>query len=280
MTQRRVLMAPNGTLSMRRQCALLAVTRSSVYYEPVVPDAEEWALMRRIDELHLQHPYFGSRMITQTLKAEGPVINRKRVQRLMRLMGLESTAPQPTTSTPAPDHPVYPYLLRGLTIARPNQVWATDITYIPMARGFAYLVAIIDWYSRRVLAWRLSNTLDTGFCIEALRDALAHFGRPTIFNTDQGSQFTAGGFTRVLRDRGIKISMDGKGRYLDNIFVERLWRSLKYEEIYLHPYDSMTEAREGIGRYFRFYNDARPHAKLGYQTPAAFYDSMPRPEAA
>ena len=186
-------MAPNGTLSMRRQCALLAVTRSSVYYEPVVPDAEELALMRRIDELHLQHPFFGSRMITQTLKAEGPVINRKRVQRLMRLMGLESTAPQPTTSTPAPDHPVYPYLLRGLTIARPNQVWATDITYIPMARGFAYLVAIIDWYSRRVLAWRLSNTLDTGFCIEALRDALAHFGRPTIFNTDQGSQFTAGG---------------------------------------------------------------------------------------
>ena len=186
-------------------------------------------------------------MITQTLKAEGPVINRKRVQRLMRLMGLESTAPQPTTSTPAPDHPVYPYLLRGLTIARPNQVWATDITYIPMARGFAYLVAIIDWYSRRVLAWRLSNTLDTGFCIEALRDALAHFGRPTIFNTDQGSQFTAGDFTRVLRDRGIKISMDGKGRYLDNIFVERLWRSLKYEEIYLHPYDSLTEAREGSG---------------------------------
>ena len=172
MTQRRVLMAPNGTLSMRRQCALLAVTRSSVYYEPVVPDAEELALMRRIDELHLQHPFFGSRMITQTLKAEGPVINRKRVQRLMRLMGLESTAPQPTTSTPAPDHPVYPYLLRGLTIARPNQVWATDITYIPMARGFAYLVAIIDWYSRRVLAWRLSNTLDTGFCLEALRDAL------------------------------------------------------------------------------------------------------------
>ena len=165
-------MAPNGTLSMRRQCALLAVTRSSVYYEPVVPDAEELALMRRIDELHLQHPFFGSRMITQTLKAEGPVINRKRVQRLMRLMGLESTAPQPTTSTPAPDHPVYPYLLRGLTIARPNQVWATDITYIPMARGFAYLVAIIDWYSRRVLAWRLSNTLDTGFCLEALRDAL------------------------------------------------------------------------------------------------------------
>ena len=219
--------------------------------------------------------------ITQTLKAASTVINRKRVQRLMRVMGLESTAPKPQTSTPAPDPlPVYPYLLRGLAIARPNQVWATDITYIPMARGFAYLVAIIDWYSRRVLAWRLSNTLDTGFCLEALRDALTRFGRPTIFNTDQGSQFTAGDFTRALRDREIKISMDGKGRYLDNIFVERLWRSLKYEEIYLHPYDSLTEAREGIGRYFRFYNDARPHTSLGYQTPAAFYDSTSRCPAA
>ena len=240
-------MAPYGTLSTRRQCELLAVPRSSVYYEPVAPDAEELALMRRIDELHLQHPFFGSRMITQTLKAASTVINRKRVQRLMRVMGLESTAPKPQTSTPAPDHPVYPYLLRGLAIARPNQVWATDITYIPMARGFAYLVAIIDWYSRRVLAWRLSNTLDTGFCLEALRDALTRFGRPTIFNTDQGSQFTAGDFTRALRDREIKISMDGKGRYLDNIFVERLWRSLKSEEIYLHPYDSLTEAREESG---------------------------------
>ena len=273
-------MAPYGTLSTRRQCELLAVPRSSVYYEPVAPDAEELALMRRIDELHLQHPFFGSRMITQTLKAASTVINRKRVQRLMRVMGLESTAPKPQTSTPAPDHPVYPYLLRGLAIARPNQVWATDITYLPMARGFAYLVAIIDWYSRRVLAWRLSNTLDTGFCLEALRDALTRFGRPTIFNTDQGSQFTAGDFTRALRDREIKISMDGKGRYLDNIFVERLWRSLKYEEIYLHPYDSLTEAREGIGRYFRFYNDARPHTSLGYQTPAAFYDSTSRCPAA
>ena len=201
MTQRRVLMAPNGTLDAAA-IALLAVTRSSVYYEPVVPDAEELALMRRIDELH-QHPFFGSRMITQTLKAEGPVINRKRVQRLMRLMGLESTAPQPTTSTPAPDHPVYPYLLRGLTIARPNQVWATDITYIPMARGFAYLVAIIDWYSRRVLAWRLSNTLDTGFCIEALRDALAHFGADHLQHRP-GLAVHGGG--RVLRDRGIKTA--------------------------------------------------------------------------
>ena len=179
----------------------------------------------------------------------------------------------------APDHAVYPYLLRGVTIARTNHVWATDITYVPMARGFAYLVAIIDWDSRRVLAWRLSNTLDTGFCIEALRDACTRFGRPTIFNTDQGSQFTAGDFIHVLRDRGIKISMDGKGRCLDNIFVERLWRSLKYEELYHHAYDSLTEARVGIGRYFRFNNDARPHTALGYQTPAAFYDSTPRSTA-
>ena len=279
MMQRRVLMTPNIALSTRRQCELLAVTRSSVYYEPVEPDAEALALMRRIDKLHLKYPFFGSRMITQTLKAADTVINRKRVQRLMRVMGLESTAPTPSTSVPAPDHAVYPYLLRGVTISRTNHVWATDITYVPMARGFAYLVAIIDWYSRRVLAWRLSNTLDTGFCIEALRDAFTRFGRPTIFNTDQGSQFTAGDFIRVLRDRGIKISMDGTGRYLDNIFVERLWRSLKYEEIYLHAYDSLTEAREGIGRYFRFYNDARPHTALGYQTPAAFYDSTPRSTA-
>jgi putative transposase len=276
MTQRRALIEPNVTPSTRRQCELLAVTRSSVYYEPVTPDAEALALMRRIDELHLKHPFFGSRLIAQTLKAAGAVVNRKRVQRLMRLMGLESTAPQPKTSTPAPAHPVYPYLLRGLTIARTNQVWATDITYIPMARGFADLVAIIDWYSRRVLAWRLSNTLDTDFCIEALRDALTRFAPPAIFNTDQGAQCTAGAFTSVLLERAIKISMDGKGRYLDNIFVERLWRSLKYEEVSLNAYESLTEARAGIGRYFRFDNDARPHTSLGYQTPAAFYDSMPR----
>jgi putative transposase len=192
----------------------------------------------------------------------------------MRVMGLESLAPQPSTSTPAPDHPVYPYLLRGRTITRTNHVWAADIAYIPLARGFAYLTAVIDWCSRRVLAWRLSNTLDTGFCIEALRDALAHFGRPTIFNTDQGSQFTAEDFTQVLRARGIKISMDGKGRCLDNVFVERLWRSLKYEEVYLNDYDNLVEARSGIGRYFAFYNDRRPHQALGYQTPAGFFDGL------
>lgn len=273
MKERRALVEPKAELSMRRQCALLLMNRSSLSYEPVGPDEEELALMRRIDEMDLEHPFFGSRKLVQALKLEGKTVNRKRVQRLMRLMGLESTAPKPRTSTPAPPHPVYPYLLRGMTITRPNQVWASDITYIPMARGFAYLVAIIDWYSRRVLAWRLSNSLETNFCLAALEEALERYGAPEIFNTDQGSQFTSSEFTRALRERDIKISMDGKGRYIDNIFVERLWRSLKYEEVYLSPYDSLVEAREGIGRYFRFFNDQRPHAALGYQTPAAFYDS-------
>jgi len=276
MKERRAVIEPNVAPSVRRQCELLSVSRSSVYYEPVEPDAEELALMRRIDEMHLKYPFFGSRKITQTLKAQGVQINRKRVQRLMRLMDLQSTAPRPNTSKPAPEHPVYPYLLRGVTITRANQAWATDITYIPMAHGFAYLVAIIDWYSRRVLAWRLSNTLETGFCIEALKEALRRFGKPEVFNTDQGSQFTCAEFTSVLLERGIKISMDGKGRCIDNIFVERLWRSLKYEHVYLNPYDSLSEARDGIGRYFRFFNYQRPHASLGYQTPAAIYDSAPR----
>jgi len=274
MRTRRALVEANAPVSMRRQCELLGVNRSSLYYNPVEPDAEELALMRRMDELHLEHPFFGSRMMTQTLKVEGHVINRKRVQRLMRLMGLESTAPKPNTSKPSPEHPVFPYLLRNLTVGRVNQVWAADITYIPMARGFAYLVAIIDWYSRRVLAWRLSNTLETTFCVEALEEALTRYECPEIFNTDQGSQFTSKDFTDVLLDRGIKISMDGKGRFIDNIFVERLWRSLKYEEVYLYAYDSIHKARAGIGRYFDFFNDERPHKALGYQTPASFYDGL------
>jgi len=274
MKERRAMVAANATLSMRRQCELLGVNRSSLYYVPVEPDAEELEVMRRMDELHLEHPSFGSRMLTQVLKREGRVINRKRVQRLMRLMGLESMAPKPNTSKPSPAHPVYPYLLRNLKILRVNQVWAADITYIPMARGFVYLVAIIDWYSRRVLAWRLSNTLETTFCVVALHEALARHGSPEIFNTDQGAQFTSEDFTSVLLDRGIKISMDGKGRCIDNIFVERLWRSLKYEEVYLNAYDSVPEAREGIGRYFDFFNDERPHQALGYQTPASFYDGL------
>jgi putative transposase len=270
----------NTEPSMRRQCGLLSVSRSSVYYEPAEPDEEELELMRQMDEMHLMHPFFGSRSISRTLRNKGQLVNRKRVQRLMRKMGLESVAPKPNTSKPGPEHPVYPYLLRGVKVTRPNQVWASDITYIPMAHGFAYLVAIIDWYSRRVLSWRLSNTLDSEFCVEALEEALGRFEKPKIFNTDQGSQFTSTDFTDVLREREIKISMDGKGRYIDNIFVERLWRSLKYEEVYLNPYDSLVEARDGIGGYFRFFNDERPHSALGWQTPAAFYDSLPAREAA
>jgi len=270
----------NNQPSMRRQCELLSVCRSSLYYEPVGPDAEELELMRQIDELHLKHPFFGSRTISRTLRGRGTVVNRKRVQRLMRLMGLESVVPKPNTSRPAPEHAVFPYLLRGLKVMRPNQVWASDITYIPMAHGFAYLVAIIDWYSRRVLSWRLSNTQDSDFCVEALEEALGRFGKPEIFNTDQGAQFTSNDFTDVLLEQEIKISMDGRGRYTDNIFVERLWRSLKYEEVYLNPYDSLVEARDGIGRYFRFFNDERPHSSLGHQTPASFYDSTLIPRAA
>jgi putative transposase len=273
-TARRSLVELGVPPPMRRQCELLGVSRSSLYYEAVEPDAEELALMREMDAHHLSHPFFGSRMMCQTLRNNGHVVNRKRIQRLMRKMGLESTAPKPNTSKPTPEHAVYPYLLRDLTISRIKQVFAADITYIPMARGFAYLVAIIDWYSRRVLAWRLSNTMDTHFCTEALCEALARYGCPGIFNTDQGSQFTSEDFTRILLEHGIRVSMDGKGRYLDNIFVERLWRSLKYEEVYLNAYDTLDEARAGIGRYFDFFNGERPHRALGSQTPARFYDAL------
>ena len=274
MTQRRGWIATESGPPMRRQCELLGVSRSSVYYVPDEPDAEELALMRRMDELHLKHPFFGSRMMSRTLKTHGVTINRKRVQRLMRTMGLESVAPKPNTSKPSPEHPVYPYLLRNMTISRINQVWASDITYIPMARGFVYLVAIIDWYSRRVLSWRLSNTLEPEFCVQALQEALERYGTPTIFNTDQGAQFTATDFTDVLLEHHVKISMDGKGRCIDNIFVERLWRSLKYEEVYLNAYDSVKEARDGIAQYIHFFNHERPHSNLGHQTPANFYDGL------
>jgi len=231
--------------------------------------------MRRIDTIHLTWPFYGSRKVALELRKEGNLINRKRVQRLMRLMGLESLAPKPDTSKPAPEHPVYPYLLRNLAISRPNQVWAADITYIPMAHGFAYLVAIIDWYSRKVLSWRLSNTMESSFCVEALQEALERFKKPEIFNTDQGAQFTSEAFTNELKNANVNISMDGRGRYLDNIFIERVWRSLKYEEVFLHAYQDLTEARLGIGRYFEFYNDTRPHQALGYQTPDAFYRMEP-----
>lgn len=260
-------------LSVRRQCELLGLSRSGLYYEPEPTSPDELALMRRIDEIHLKRPFYGSRKMAFELRQEGRDANRKRIQRLMRVMQLEAMAPQPRTSEPHPEHVVYPYLLRGVKVSRPNQVWATDITYIPMRSGFVYLAAIMDWYSRLVLSWRLSITLDSTFCIEALLEAIERFGTPGMFNSDQGAQFTASAFTKVLLDRSVAISMDGKGRCIDNIFVERLWRSLKYEEVYLHAYDTVPEARGGIGRYLEFYNDARPHQALGYQTPSAFYSS-------
>lgn len=266
----------DSPLSIRRQCELVRVPRSGFYYEPTAPDADELSVMRLIDALHLEHPFYGSRKITLDLRAKGQDVNRKRVQRLMCLMGLEALVPKPKTSEPHPEHVVYPYLLKRLKITRPNQVWATDITYVPMKNGFLYLVAIMDWCSRKVLSWRLSNTLDSTFCVEALEEALIAFGAPEIFNTDQGAQFTADAFTSVLRACGVAISMDGKGRWLDNVFVERLWRSVKYEEVYLHAYDDGHEARDGIGRYFKFYNSQRPHQALGYQTPDAFYLSAHR----
>jgi putative transposase len=258
-------------LSVRRQCALLGLARSGVYRVAPAPDPQDLALMRRIDELYLALPFYGSRRMTLALKAEGHAVNRKRVQRLMRTMGLEARVPRPGTSRRAPGHPVHPYLLNGLVIERANQVWAADITYIPMARGFLYLVAVMDWASRAVLAWRLANTLDVSFCVEALEAALARHGRPEIFNTDQGAQFTSAAFTGRLAAAGVAISMDGRGRWLDNVFVERLWRSLKYEEVHLKAYADGREARAGIGAWIAFYNEHRPHQALGYRPPMAVW---------
>jgi putative transposase len=261
----------NIDLSLRRQCALLRLARSGVYRPKAAPDPDELAVMKQIDELYLKMPFYGSRKMTAALRAEGRQINRKRVQRLMQLMGLVALVPRPGTSKSAPGNKIYPYLLRGLTIERPNHVWAADITYIPMAKGFMYLVAIIDWASRAVLTWRLSNTMDTGFCLAALDEALARFGKPDIFNTDQGAQFTSTEFTGRLTAAGIQISMDGRGRWMDNVFVERLWRSLKYEEVYLKAYASGREARAGIGEWMTFYNNHRFHQALGYKTPMAVW---------
>ena len=262
-------------LSVRRQCGLLGLHRWSVYYKPAAAPAEDSSVMRLLDEEYTRHPFYGSRQLTRWLKGQGHEVNRKRVQRLMRLMGLQGIVPRPSTSRPHPAHKVYPYLLRGVEVTRANQVWATDITYIPMARGFAYLVAIIDWYSRTVLAWRLSNTLDTSFCVDALEDALRRWGTPDIFNTDQGAQFTAEAFTAVLKAHDIDISMDGKGRCLDNIFVERLWRTVKYEEVYLRAYEDLVDARGHLRRYLAFYNDERPHQTHGGRPPsAAYYSSL------
>lgn len=257
---------PPADLSIQRQCALLGLSRSSFYYRPAEESAFNLDLMRRIDKQYTKTPFFGSPKMAAWLRKRGFKVNHKRIERLMRLMGLQAMAPGPTTTQKHPEHPVYPYLLRGLEIKRPNQVWSTDITYIPMAHGFLYLVAVMDWFSRFVLSWRMSNTLDVGFCLEALEEALG-LGCPAIFNSDQGSQFTSSDFTGALESRGIQISMDGRGRAVDNIFVERLWRSLKYEEVYLKDYLDGEEAFAGIRAYFRFYNRERPHQALDYRTP-------------
>ncbi len=254
-------------LSVRRQCAMLGIARSGVYRLPRPATDDELRLTRRIDELFTQWPFLGSRRITAMLRAEGPAINRKRVQRLMRRMGIAALGPKPRTSQPAPGHRIYPYLLRDVTVERPNQVWASDITYLPIGRGFLYLVAVMDWASRAVLSWRVSNTMDVSFCVSALEEALARFGRPEIFNTDQGSQFTSAAFTGALAAAGIRISMDGRGRWMDNVFIERLWRSLKYECIYLNGYADGREAKAGIAGWISFYNHSRLHQSLDNRTP-------------
>jgi len=256
--RRAMVERPGVDLSVRRQCTLLNLARSGVYRPKPVIDADDLAVMRRIDQLHLDLPFYGSRRMTFELNKEGRGVNRKRVQRLMRAMGIEALVPRPGTSKPAPGHKIYPYLLRGLAIAEPNHVWAADITYIPMAQGFLYLVAIIDWASRAVLAWRLSNTIDSRFCVDALEEALELHGKPRIFNTDQGAQFTSAAFTDQLEKADVVISMDGRGRFMDNIFIERLWRSIKYEEVHLKAYADGREARAGIGSWMTFYNFRRP----------------------
>ena len=260
-----------AALPVVRQCELLELSRSSVYYEPRPVSAADLALMRLLDELHLAHPFLGARKLATMLKREGLAVGRRHVRTLLRRMGLEAIYRKRRTSLPGQGHTLYPYLLSGVAIERPNQVWAADITYLPMARGFLYLMAILDLASRKVLAWRLSNTLATDFCVEALQEALNRFGSPEIFNTDQGAQFTAPAFSAVLQAQGVRISMDGKGRWIDNVFVERLWRSVKYEEVYLHAYDSPREANAALERYFRFYNGRRPHQALDNRTPDEAY---------
>ena len=261
-------------LPITKQAEALNISRSSVYYLPRPVSAADLTIMRRIDELHLEFPFAGSRMLRGLLAAEGCKLGRRHVKTLMKRMGIEALYRRPRTTKPEPGHKIHPYLLRGMTITRPDHVWAMDITYIPMARGFVYLTVVLDWFSRRVLSWRLSITMEAAFCIETLEDALARHGKPDIFNTDQGSQFTGGAFTGVLANNGIAISMDGKGAWRDNVFVERLWRSVKYEEVYLKAYDNVSEARASIGRYLDFYNRRRPHSSLDDATPDQAYFNM------
>ena len=269
--QKRAAIEPHHPqLSVARQCELVGLARASYYYQPVAPSAEELALLRRLDEQYTQTPFYGVRRMTAVLRQEGYGVNPKRVRRLLRTLGLAALGPQPGTSRAAPEHRVYPYLLRGVAVERVNQVWSSDITYIRLRQGFVYLAAVLDWYSRYVLSWALSNSLEVGFCLAVLEAALAQ-GQPEIFNTDQGAQFTSPAFTGRLVAAGVRISMDGRGRALDNVFVERLWRSVKYEEVYLQDYGGMGEAQRGLGHYFPFYNEERPHQALGYRTPLAVY---------
>ena len=268
-------------LPLTRQAAMLGISRGSLYYSACPVSAAELAIMRRIDELHLDYPFAGSRMLRDLLRGEGIAIGREQVRSMMRRMSIEAVYGRPHTSKPADGHKVFPYLLRGMAIERPNQAWAMDITYIPMARGFVYLAAVMDWFSRRVLAWRVSITMEVDFCLEAVDEALVRHGRPEIFNTDQGSQFTSAAFTGLLSENAIRISMDGRGSWRDNVFVERLWRSVKYEEVYLRAYDSVTEARSSLGSYLGFYNRKRPHSSLDGRTPDhVYFGSLAVTEAA
>lgn len=266
----------NPGLSITKQCELLQLSRSSWYYEALGESELNLTLMRLIDEQFLETPYYGARQMARYLRRKGHRVNRKRVRRLMQKMGLMAIYQKPNTSKPHPEHEIFPYLLSGVDIQSPNQVWCSDVTYIPMQKGFLYLIAVMDWHSRKVLSWRLSNTLGADFCVEALKEALAKYGKPAIFNTDQGSQFTSFSFTQVLKDAEVKISMDSKGRWMDNIMIERLWRSLKYECIYLHAFQTGSEARKGIDKWIRRYNEERPHSSLDDRTPHEAYWHLPR----
>jgi putative transposase len=269
--------ADNERISITQQCSLLSISRSSFYYEPTGENLLNLKLMRLIDEQFMNTPYYGARQMARYMRRQGYCVGRKRVRRLMQKMGLMAIYQKPNTSAPHPEHKIYPYLLRGIEITRPNQVWCADVSYIPMRKGFLYLVAVMDWHSRKVLSWRLSNTLEADFCVAALEEALEKYGKPEIFNTDQGSQFTSLVFTQALKDADIRISMDGRGRWMDNVMIERLWRSMKYECVFLHAFETGSEARVGLQKWFDEYNTERPHSKLDDRTPHEAYFNLPRP---